>query len=404
MIELEKSKSGALTLKYNNKYIHSKYDPVREGIKFAEGNIELLENHTVVLYGIGLGYHIQEISKRLNTDSILYVFDYNNKLIEYCKKVNGDIFNLDNVIIVEGNDINFFNKLSKALNEVNDILIHKSSLDTIQESHELLYNLINDFNIMRQYRKINTEIIKESEENYIYNMEKNYKHINCLINEIKDFKKPFIIVAAGPSLDNDLDVLKNNREKCIIISVGSALRSLIKKGIKPDVVVIIDTKSIVQKQFDNLDVNGIPLCFAATASRWAVDSYSGPKYIFNVKDGINKEIKTRGTVAVAAMDIAIQCNAKKIVLLGQDLAFLNKKSHTDSFEETYGFKDDYSEVLKMKKIKSVYGEMLKTTQGYITFKNKIESLIRENPKIEFINCSKGALIEGTHHMNFEDIM
>ena len=42
MIELEKSKSGNLTLKYNNKYIHSKYDPVKEGIQFAEGNKELL--------------------------------------------------------------------------------------------------------------------------------------------------------------------------------------------------------------------------------------------------------------------------------------------------------------------------------------------------------------------------
>lgn len=403
MINLEKSKSGLLTLKYDNKYIHSKYDPVSEAIKFAEGNSELLKNNTVVLYGIGLGYHIKEIEKRLNKNSILYVFDYNKELVEYCKKVNGDIFRLNNVIVVGGNDENFFKKLSSALNKANNIIIHKSSLDTIKEKNELLYNLINDFNIMRQYNDINTEIIKESEENYQNNINKNFKQLDYLIEEIKKSEKPFIIASAGPSLDDELDLLKDNREKFTVISVGSALRSLIKRNIKPDAVVIIDTKPIVQKQFDNLNVKDIPLCFAATASRWAVESYDGPKYIFNINN-TNKEIKTRGTVAVAAMDIAVKCNAKKIILLGQDLAFLNKKSHTDSFEETYGFKDDYSETLKMKNIKSVYGEMLNTTQGYITFKNKIESLIRENPKIEFINCSKGAHIQGTCHVDFKDVI
>lgn len=403
MIELERSRKGQFTLKYNNKYIHSKYDPIKEGIKFAEGNLEELKENVVVLYGIGLGYHIKEISNRLSDSSTLYVFDYNEELIKYCKKVNSSIFNLKNVVIVGRSDKKFYEKLANALNQSKNLLVHKPSLETIQDENELLYNLINDFNIMKQYNEINTDIIKESEENYMCNMEKNYKHIDCLIKRMANLEKTFVITAAGPSLDDDLEMLKNNREKFIIISVGSALRSLLKREIYPDAVVIIDTKPIVQKQFDNLYVKQIPLCFSASASKWAVDSYSGPKYIFNMDD-MNKEIKTRGTVAVAAMDIAIKCNAKKIILLGQDLAFLNKKSHTNSFEETYGFNDDYTEVLRMKKIKSVYGEMLNTTQGYITFKNKIESLIRENPKIEFINCSKGALIEGTHHMNFEDIM
>ncbi len=30
MVEVEKTKSGLLTIKYDNKYIHSKYDPMRE--------------------------------------------------------------------------------------------------------------------------------------------------------------------------------------------------------------------------------------------------------------------------------------------------------------------------------------------------------------------------------------
>lgn len=399
MIELEKSKSGNLTLKYNNKYIHSKYDPVKEGIQFAEGNKELLNEKIVVVYGLGLGYHIHAIAEKLKDDSVLYVFEYNEKLIEYCKKVNKDIFNYKNTKIIGNTDSQFLRKFADSLRSVENIIIHKASLETIRESNKLLYNLINDFNIMKQHVDMDTEIIKQSEENYKINTENNYKSINEFIEQFKKSNKPFIIVSAGPSVDNDLSKLKQNREKFNIISVGSAFRTLVKNRITPDAVVIIDTKPIVKKQFENLETYNIPLCFSATASRWAVELYNGPKYIFNTSE--HDEIKTRGTVAVSAMDIAIKCNAKKIILLGQDLAFINKKSHTSTFEETYGFKDDYTINTKMKTVKGVNGECLNTTQGYITFKNKIESLIRENPHIKFINCSKGAYIEGASHVNFE---
>lgn len=399
MIELEKSKSGNLTLKYNNKYIHSKYNPVKEGIQFAEGNKELLNEKIVVVYGLGLGYHIHAIAEKLKDDSVLYVFEYNEKLIEYCKKVNKDIFNYKNTKIIGSTDSQFLRKFADSLRSVENIIIHKASLETIRESNKLLYNLINDFNIMKQHVDMDTEIIKQSEENYKINTENNYKSINEFIEQFKKSNKPFIIVSAGPSVDNDLSKLKQNREKFNIISVGSAFRTLVKNRITPDAVVIIDTKPIVKKQFENLETYNIPLCFSATASRWAVELYNGPKYIFNTSE--HDEIKTRGTVAVSAMDIAIKCNAKKIILLGQDLAFINKKSHTSTFEETYGFKDDYTINTKMKTVKGVNGECLNTTQGYITFKNKIESLIRENPHIKFINCSKGAYIEGASHVNFE---
>ena len=399
MIELEKSKSGNLTLKYNNKYIHSKYDPVKEGIQFAEGNRELLNENIVVVYGLGLGYHIHAIAEKLKDDSVLYVFEYNKKLIEYCKKVNKDIFNYKNTKIIGSTDSQFLRKFADSLRSVENIIIHKASLETIRESNKLLYNLINDFNIMKQHVDMDTEIIKQSEENYKINTENNYKSINEFIEQFKKSNKPFIIVSAGPSVDNDLSKLKQNREKINIISVGSAFRTLVKNRITSDAVVIIDTKPIVKKQFENLETYNIPLCFSATASRWAVELYNGPKYIFNTSE--HDKIKTRGTVAVSAMDIAIKCNAKKIILLGQDLAFINKKSHTSTFEETYGFKDDYTINTKMKTVKGVNGECLNTTQGYITFKNKIESLIRENPHIKFINCSKGAYIEGASHVNFE---
>ena len=95
---------------------------------------------------------------------------------------------------------------------------------------------------------------------------------------------------------------------------------------------------------------------------------------------------------------------EKIIFLGQDLAFINNKSHVKSFEETYGFKDEYKITSNIKKVKGINGELLDTNQGYIIFKNRIESLIRMNNEIDFFNCSNGAYIEGAHNIKFENLI
>jgi len=160
----------------------------------------------------------------------------------------------------------------------------------------------------------------------------------------------------------------------------------------------------VNKQFEGYENENIPLCFCAKASRWAASDYKGPKYIFNSTADDNIKIDTQETVAVSAMDIAVKCGAKKIILLGQDLAFTGNKSHTEVFEKTYGFKDNDANRNKIRTIKGVDGNRVNTAQGFIRFKFKIERLIRKNTHVKFINCSKGAFINGAEHMSLSDFI
>ena len=404
MFELENSRSGVETLKYNNRYIHSKYNPMKEAEQFAQGNKELINKEVVVLYGLGLGYHVESIHNLLLEGSILYVFEGNPQLITYCKKVNPKVFEYDNVKIIDYDNKFFYKKFSDVLNDVDDIIVHKPSLETIYKSNEILYNLINDFHIIKQQHESQPEMILQAEDNLKANKHRNTKNILEFINSKNDVNKIYVITASGPSLDYDLNLLKANQKKFHILAVGSALRTLVDNGIKPDCVVIIDPREIVKKQFEEIDCSNIPLCFDGKASRWAVQIHNGQKYIFN--DDLEDDIiiRTSGTVAVAAMDIAIKCKAEKIILLGQDLAFIGEKSHTNTFEKTYVFKDSYRSNLKNKYVKGVDGRLVKTTQGYITFKNKIESLIRNNNNVEFINCSHGAFIEGAKHIEFYKVI
>lgn len=403
MIQIEKTKIGLFTIKYDNKYIHSKYDPIKEAKMLIEANSNMLSSKIIAVYGLGLGYHIDAIIEEIGAASTVYVFEYNMDLIKYCKELNKKVFEYSNVNIIGSNEKSFYKLLSECIGEAGDILIHRPSLETIKDNNEALYNLIDDYSLMKQAEENNQILMKLSKENFEFNINQNHKLIDEFIDLYKDSSKPYIITSAGPSLDDELDLLKENREKFNVISVGSSLPAVMKKGICPDGIVLLDGHEIVKNQLIGYENENIPLCFSAKASRWAVNNYKGPKYIFNVSENDKFKICDEETVVIPAIDIAVKCGANKIVFLGQDLAYINNKSHTETFEKTYGIKDDAASKNKIRTIKGVDGKKVNTAQGYIRFKFKIEGLIRKNPNVKFINCSKGAFIEGAEHMEFKKL-
>src|SRR5471030_316510 len=195
----------------------------------------------------------------MNSNSVLYVFEWDKNIIKYCKEFNDKVFKYSNVNIIGRDDNEFYEKFSAYLKRSNGVIVHRPSLEVIQKSNEILYNLINDYYLVKQSLG-NDEILELEEENFKVNIKGNYKRIEELIEKHRDAKKTYIVVAAGPSLDQELDLLKENRDKFKIISVGSALRALMNKEIRPDVIVIIDGKEIVKKQFEGYENENIPLC------------------------------------------------------------------------------------------------------------------------------------------------
>lgn len=60
-LEVEESKKGALTLKKNDCYLYSKYDPIKETAQFIDSQINDLA-HTYCVFGFGLGYHVEQLT------------------------------------------------------------------------------------------------------------------------------------------------------------------------------------------------------------------------------------------------------------------------------------------------------------------------------------------------------
>ena len=107
-IQIETSKSGVPTAKLQigekELYLHSKYDPVKEAVR----NIGSLEgyglNTVFILFGLGLGYNLYELSKYAR-ENLIIILEPNEELYLYSKELEHikPIIENENVISLAGN-------------------------------------------------------------------------------------------------------------------------------------------------------------------------------------------------------------------------------------------------------------------------------------------------------------
>ena len=395
-IEVLYSKKNEKILKVDDIYLNSLYDAKREAKILIDGYKELLNDDVIHVIGFGMGYHIIELLNRIKDNQLIKVYDTNENIYKQVKNEKQiiNILSKSNVKIYNRKDLKEF---CETLNLSSDIIINKPLVKVCldKDIERLIDNyVISKFGINKfKDIMINNEIINSN--------------IQC--KNICDFfqipsNKTKLIVSSGPSLDLLINDIKKYRDNYDIYVVGSALSTLIKNNITPNAIVIIDSQDIVANQFNGYNNLKIPLLFLSTASKEAVGNYKGPKYIFyNKHNETNIVINTGKTVAVAAIDIAIKNNSKKIILIGQDLAYLNNKTHSNGIREKYGGNNKALISSNSKTVKGRNGELLYTNRGYILFKDNIEKLIRDNNKVKFYNCSLGAKIEGAEFTTMEKL-
>ncbi|NFF82042.1 motility associated factor glycosyltransferase family protein [Clostridium botulinum] len=406
-IKVFKAVNGSLTMKVDKIFIHSAYYPEKACEKFIENNKTLYINKKqVVVYGIALGYHIEKLLDKVSDDTYIYVFDVDQEIynIGESYEVYKNFINNPKVKIYIGYNEKFLYKLKLKLREIDDILIYTPSLMVLPKEFSEIKSIFTNFKMA----KISINKFKHiMEENYRFNIKENYLTMKDYYETYKFNEESVIVVSSGPSLDENIYKLKKLQNKMKIACVGSALRTLVSNGIKPYMICIIDPSELVYNQikgFENID---IPLCFLSTASRWAVSKYNGTKYMFYNQKNNNDDtiINTGKTVAIPTIDIVAKGMPKEIILVGQDLAFINNKSHTEYINESYKEANITNEVKGelslLKKIEGVKGDILYTKSEYLNFKHFIELEIEKYPKIKFINCSSGAKIKGTTYMNLD---
>lgn len=65
-------------------HLHSTYAPLREAAQFiAARKAEITKAKVILVYGIGLGYHLRELADCVTKDTLVYVLEMNPQILDY---------------------------------------------------------------------------------------------------------------------------------------------------------------------------------------------------------------------------------------------------------------------------------------------------------------------------------
>ena len=420
-IYVETTKSGDRTIRVKKGdkdiYFHSKYDPKREAKRKIK-EFKPKKNKQIFSLGFGLGYQLKEIIKRNKYDKLIIIEPYMSIFYTALNFIDlTSLFQKKNLIYIVNNNSSLFDVIrayfSISLEKDLSFLENSPSIKLFEKEYKNIYQQIRE-GINYKKVKLTTDLVTAQawRNNTIKNLHYIFKSPKAdeFFGEFEKF--PAICVSAGPSLDKNINKIKKAEGKAIIMCVGTALKALLKNDIEPDIVVTIDHSENNYKHFK--DINNIPdsILFVEFANNFKINNKWGEKQVFftmkrnfsgwieNLK-GNYSVIKTGGTVAHSMVDLAYKFGADPIVLVGQDLAFFEDKTHASG--TTYeGQKVNNNNLLKVEGIKKNY---VLTDKSFMTMLSYFNNYFAKRPDRTFIDATEGgAKIKHTKIMKLNNVI
>lgn len=378
----------------------------------------------MVFHGVGVGYHVEEF---LTTQQVIncLVLENNEELFacslytvnwkEVCKPfVNDKNKNIHFIIGPMDSELRLQAYEFKYL----------SSHCPIYPLTTLLINHRNEEVYTRLTKKMNEDTTAFATvwghyddeiyqlNNCLHNLHNPHKIIRPNEKNLTDI--PIAIIGGGPSLNERIETLIQNRDKLLIVSCGTAIHSLYHYGIKPDIHFELESHLVTLTHLKALDdpewLKSIPIVGPTQLPPRVFDLFDQKAMYFKGESATNflfgtKETEVhRGTPTCTNGAIALFLNwgFRNMFLFGIDMGYKNTDNHhakgsiyyktNDKELSTGAHVQDEATV----SLVSVKGETMKTKPILYTAKRTIETcaFLYKNTTSMF-NCSDGAEIENT---------
>ncbi|MGQ9631074.1 MAG: motility associated factor glycosyltransferase family protein [bacterium] len=425
--------------------LHSAYDPIGESRKLID-RYDLRDTNYLVFLGFGLGYHALEAARRVDRKCTIFIVERDLDVFRAAMRALdlSPILSRKNTILALGPDeevvfkkwgLNF--QLMSARNIV--IIEHPAEIriwgDYYVRAAEAIKNTTNA-------AFVDAITMMQSAKDWQENTMENILHIlrNPGIDVFYDRFEgvPAFVVSSGPSLDKNAQVLKDVEGRAIIISVGSAIKPLLARGIRPDITVAVDANDFNIKHLVDVDYEGVEkICLVAEAMVHpeVFTKYRGPRFVasrpsylaewIQNKIGGRGFVYTGGTVSVTALDIAVRLGCNPICLVGQDLSYPGGKTHAQGstwdemwldqinkfftmemahYEFIYEqYEDREMNVLEMK---DIYGNPVVTHRNLVSYLHNIERYVDNYSRGRLIlNATEGGLpIRGVPNVTLREVV
>lgn len=421
------TRSGMITGRYKSLLLHSQFDPAKEGEQFAR-SAGINSGDYVLLYGLGLGYHLKPILNLIGSSGKLLVIELNSEILSTAFSLINftGILSNSNFGIVSGNNdkevsenLNhiFLKEWNKQPKEKCKTLIHPPSFKCIPADFKKIQNTL-EMQLIEERTRVTWSKLEKN--NYLINRKyvANEKGIKELKGKYKG--KPAFLISAGPSLSRALPFLNKLSSIFYLVAVDTSLPVLLKSLIKPHYFFSVDPQVGSFNHISNYLNENIPAVLSPTANPKTVQNYSGEKYFVIQRASEIDEIeiekliqekgesKGGGSVSCIALDVMVQMGFDPIVFVGQDCSFPGKRVYAENTiaDETWIDLLDgkctieiisYDRIREKKEviIENKFGESASSHQHLYIYLRYLEQIVATYNHVTFYNwLSMGAKIEG----------
>lgn len=406
-------------------YLQSRYDAERAVKQWADQIKENISSSSVIIvFGFGDGSYIRELLSYNETSHIL--------VYEPCAEIFWKVFGREDVaellehervhLVIEGICDNlFFAYLEVFVNYSNYRLIETCVLPNYNQLFACSYRYMLEkqlFAVKSIIFSRNTEIYfsKEFLHNLLHltkDIIEQYSVVQLInIVRAKNIEGlPAVLVAAGPSLDKNIEQLKAVQEHVFILAVDTALNTVLGHGIIPDMTITVDGHKPLEL-FADERVKDIPISLAVCSNEKVVAQSKAkhfyeldPKEYLGILYGkIEKEVvglATGGSVANNALSLLVLMGFQTIIFMGQDLAYPNGQQHTFA---AYQKQEEFVDGKLYFEIEDIYGNRVLTEENMEIYLRWFESYIDLMSEVRFIDATEGgAKIRGTEIWTMEEL-
>ena len=302
-------------------------------------NLNLVGESIYAITGFGDGSHLRHFLKESGTGINMLASEKDPALVrETLARFDlSDLLGHQRFILGVGElDDEYFAAIQGAaltgVNDINSLIF--SPLNSIDETYyqKMRNELVRQYLVIRPLMEVNVRTATNLQENTFRNLPHMAQapDVGEMKGEFPDI--PFVLVGAGPSLDESIEFLKAVQDKAIIITSNSPFRKLINSGIRPHMVVTADPMSPTLAGFQNVSLEGVPLACPFSSYPEIVRRFSGRIFSWctynpiadlvkaHMKQKPGTVIMEQGTVSGCVLDLSKLLGCKKVLLVGQDMS------------------------------------------------------------------------------------
>lgn len=422
---LRKEESGLEFLENGQYYkVCSKYP--EEEAEFVTRVMEEKKDHLVIVYTIANLTLLHKIMEKITKAGRILIYEPNPYLLKYAL-MNYDLsflFDSEQVVLLfEFGDSKKFEHEIKKCGSIKWQNLVKN-ICVISPPNTILYKEKNYFVTKIFLEILNTQIkiLGNSLEDIFFGQENNYKNIDAIIENgnLKEIKNKFkgypaIVVASGPSLDKNIDILQKAQDKALIITCDASWMACKEHNVRPDAIASIERIEKTYKFYYEGKKFDEDIVLIGPSVLWPkiMEEYPGRKIITNkVNHGVEQwwadnfenfyHLGQGLSCANVAFAYALYAGCNPIILIGQDLAYTDNKIHSDLTHTKYEGANEGDSAQGLL-VEDIYGNMIPTRDVYNLFRNWFELQITTYPDLKVIDATEGgAKILGSKIMTLQE--